>query len=111
MNSAAGRIVTPEIITMILESCDKNTVVNLLTTCYMFWDIGANIIWSRLESLHPIITCMPEGLWRIEEAKCAWDADITVLDGTTNNLVNVPYDGIVYSFLVLLTVPYSTCTS
>ncbi|KAI4188758.1 MAG: hypothetical protein LQ348_003890 [Seirophora lacunosa] len=51
----------PEIIAMIVENCDRETIINWSCTCSSFYDIASNVLWRSLslsaEALYGFTQC------------------------------------------------------
>lgn len=51
----------PEIISMIVENCDRGTIINWSCTCSSFYDIASNVLWRSLslsaEALYGFTQC------------------------------------------------------
>jgi hypothetical protein len=65
-------VLVPDIVDLICGEVEKfpsqryRTLKALARTCRLFQESALNRLWCELESLAPLIMCMPEDLWRVE---------------------------------------------
>ncbi|KAF9465369.1 hypothetical protein BDZ94DRAFT_1320423 [Collybia nuda] len=67
-------LLIPEIVRLICSEVDRSfvgaerrrTVKALAQTCRLFQEPALDILWRKLDSLTPLIKCIPSGLWGLE---------------------------------------------
>lgn len=50
-----------------LRKWDRLTLANLAITCHVFHETAMNVLWSHLDDLSPLVRCMPQDVWHIQD--------------------------------------------
>ncbi|KAJ3518441.1 hypothetical protein NMY22_g13677 [Coprinellus aureogranulatus] len=54
----------PELVRSICDGVDKASSLSVALTCRAFLDPGLDRIWQDIESLQPLISCLPGDIWK-----------------------------------------------
>lgn len=46
---------------------DRKSLAALAVTCRAFYESAMDVLWSELDSLAPLVKCMPPNMWQMEK--------------------------------------------
>lgn len=79
------------------HSGDRTSLASLAATCRAFYENAMDLLWSELDSLAPLVMCMPCDVWHVQKAQVSWPTPFSSYGRGLGSSLDVPCPDILVS--------------